>query len=305
MSQYIQSLISILLFIALGYSARYLKLLDENIGKQIIKFLFTIPLPLLIFLSFATSIIDRQYYILPFIAVMLSLFLMGISYAIGTIMKFGPKSTGTLLVAAGISSTLLFALPFINAFYGTENTKYLFLFDFGNGLVAWSLVYYLAGRIGNKHDLKLIQSIIHFLKTPMLWALISGFIFSVTHTQIPIVLQKLTLQLSAFTNPLLLICVGIFLNFSFFTKKVNTLKLVISAIIIMGVSLLCAIALTYIFSISGVVQKIIYICALAPAGSLSVAFSAEHDLDTEFASALVALTMTIAIILVPFIIFLI
>jgi len=305
MNQYTQALLSILLFISLGYGARYLNLLDKDIGKRIITFLFTIPLPLLVFLSFASNTFDQNYLVLPIIAILLSLILMGISYIVGTIMKFGPKSTGTLMVAAGISSTLLFALPFISAFYGTENTKYLFLFDFGNGIIAWSLVYYLAGRIGNKHDLKLIHSLIHFLKTPMLWALVSGLIFSLTNTQMPHITKALTSQLSAFTNPLLLICVGIFLNFNFFAKKINILKLTISAIIIMGVSVLCAMAFTRLFSISGIVEKIVYICALAPAGSLSVAFSAEHDLDTEFASALVALTMTIAIIIIPLIIFLI
>lgn len=288
-----------------GYVARTYNFLDTTIGKKIVSFLFAIPLPILIYISFATHPIDQQYIILPLVAVMLSLILMGISYVTGKILHFGTKSTGTLMVASGISSTLLFALPFINAFYGAENTKYLFLFDVGNGLIAWSLVYYLAGRIGNKHDLKLIHSIIHFLKTPMLWALVLGVITSFSNIRIQPGIQSLTTQLSSFTNPLLLFCVGLFLNFGFFAKKVNVGKLIVSAIIVMGVSMLCALILTHLFSITGIVQKIVYICALAPAGSLSVAFSAEHDLDTEFASALVALTMTIAIVVMPLIIFLI
>lgn len=80
------------------------------------------------------------------------------------------------------------------------------------------------------------------------------------------------------------------------------MQLTVSAVIVMGVSLLTAIVLTNLFHIAGIIQKIVYLCAIAPAGSLTVAFSAEHDLDIEFASALVAFTMAIAIAIVPLLI---
>lgn len=302
MNLYIQSLLSVLFFIALGYIAKPLRLFDADTGKRIVKFLFTLPLPLLVFISFASNPLDRTYLSLPVIAIIVSSFLMFLSYIAGKILHFEQKSLGALIVGAGISSTLLFALPFVNAFYGTEYTKYLFLYDFGNGFLAWTLVYYLAGRFGNKKQLKIRHSLITFLMTPMLWALGLGISASFAGIELPVFIRNMAAPISGFANPLLLVCVGLFLNFSYFTKKTNIFRLTISALIVMGVSLLIALMLTHVFAIEGIIRKIVLLCAVAPAGSLTVAFSTEHELDLEFASALVAFTMAIGIAVIPLLI---
>ena len=72
----------------------------------------------------------------------------------------------------------------------------------------------------------------------------------------------------------------------------------------MVVSVLLAYILTTIFSISGIGQKVILISAISPAATLAVAFSVEHDLDQKYASALVAFTMVLGIVLIPLIVLL-
>lgn len=304
MSSYIQSFLSVLFFIIIGYAAKPLKLFDADTGKRIVKFLFTLPLPILVFVSFASHPLDHVYISLPIIAMVVSGVLMALSYVAGTLLNYEHKSLGTLIVGAGISSTLLFALPFVNAFYGTEYAKYLFLYDFGNGFLAWTLVFYIAGRFGNKKQQKIRNSLLTFLMTPMLWALILGISISFSGIMIPESVTRLSTPISGFANPLLLICVGLFLNFSYFTQKTNMLRLIVSALIVMGASLGIAMILTDVFAIEGIIRKIVLLCAVAPAGSLTVAFAAEHELDLEFASALVAFTMAIGIAVVPLLIIL-
>jgi len=302
MNQFFVSLISVLLFISIGYLARQFKLLDLDIGKKIIKFLFTIPLPILVFSSFASNPIETQFLSLPLIACLITISLMAISYLVGKALKYDRKTLGTLMTASGISSTLLFALPFIAAFYGPEQTRYLFLYDFGNGLMAWTLVYYWAGRMGNKHGLKISDSIKIFLKNPMIWALVLGVIVALSGLALPPVVKNIANQMGGFTNPLILCCVGIFLNLNFFKQKENLAKILLGMALVMGVSIGLAFTLTALLGITGIVQKIVLICGLAPAGTLTVAFSAEHDLNTEYASALVAATMFFAILLMPLLI---
>ncbi len=79
-------------------------------------------------------------------------------------------------------------------------------------------------------------------------------------------------------------------------------KILLGVLLIMGLSLLLAFGLTTIFGITDVVQKVVLISALAPSGALAVPFAVEHDLDSEYASALVAATMFFAILLVPILI---
>jgi predicted permease len=302
MNQFYSSLFSVLLFISIGYIAKHIKLLDVDFAKKLFKFLFTIPLPILVFSSFASNPVETKFLALPLVGSIVALSLLLVSYFIGRLLKFDKKTLGTLMTSAGITSTLSFALPFVGTFYGQENTRYLFLYDFGGAIVVWTLVYYLAGRMGNKHGQKVTESLKSFLKNPMLWALIFGITVALSGVVLPPIFKLISQQMGAFTNPLILCGVGIFLNLSFFKDKKNLAKILLGAVVIMGISLGLAYVLTTFFGLTGVVQKVALICALAPSGTLSVAFAAEHGLDTEYASALVASTMFFAILLLPLLI---
>lgn len=230
--------------------------------------------------------------------------MIGISYVTGKVLRFGNKTIGTLIAASGISATLVFALPFIQAFYGVENLKYLFMYDLGNGLMAWTVVYLLAGSLGNKKDLGIKKGILSFVKNPMIFALILGVIVGMTTFQLPVIVTNFKTTLSQFVNPLLLVSIGVLLNFNYFFNRKNLVQLVLSAGIIMGVSVFLAYIITSLLGISSIGQKVILISAASPAAALAVAFSVEHNLDLPYASALVAFTMAIGIIVIPLIIFL-
>ncbi len=299
MEKYFEAIVPVLLLISLGYFAKRIKLVDSDIARKLIKFLFTIPLPIVVFFSFAGNPMTLESSILPLIAILLSGSLMALSFLIAKGLKFSRQRIGTVLVATGISSTLLYVLPLVTFFYGAEGSKYLFLFDFGNGLFAWTVVYYLAGLFGNKKNVHIQKTLLTFLKNPMLWALIMGVIMGLLQVQMPAIFTKIASQMSGFANPLLLICVGIFLDFGFFKNKQNLWQLVITAVLIMGLSFCLALFMVNLFGLADIARKVVLMCALAPAGSLTVAFSAEHELDLEFASAIVALTMTIGVLLIP------
>jgi len=297
-----QILLSVFSLIFVGYISKAFKIIDEDFARKAIKFLFFLPLPILVFLSFAK--LDISLGIYPIISIIIQSILIVISYFIGKLLKFDNKTIGTLIAASGITSTLVFALPFIQAFYGIENLKYLFMYDFGNGLMAWTVVYLITGYLGNKKQLGIKKGIISFVKNPMIFALFFGVIFGLLNIKLPQFFTQFKTTLSGFINPLLFVSIGILLDFKYFLSKENLTKLFLSAGIIMGVSVLLAFMFTSLFDISGIGQKVILISAVSPAAALAVAFSVEHDLDQKFASALVAFTMVLGIILVPLIILL-
>lgn len=299
-----QIIISVFSLIFIGYFSKLLKMIDEDFARKAIKFLFFLPLPILVFLSFATTKLDLSLSVYPIISIIIQSILIVISFIIGKLLKFNNKTIGTLIAASGITSTLVFALPFIQAFYGTENLKYLFMYDFGNGLMAWTVVYLITGYLGNKRELGIKKGILSFLKNPMIFALFLGLVFGLLKIQLPQIFIQFKVTLSGFINPLLFISIGIFLNFSYFLSRDNLSKLFLSSGIVMGVSAVLAFFLTSFFGIAGIGQKVILISAVSPAAALAVAFSIEHDLDHNFASALVAFTMVLGIILVPLIILL-
>lgn len=296
-------LISVFSLIFIGYFSKVSKIIDEDFARKAIKLLFFLPLPILVFLSFSTTKLDLSLSIYPVISILVQSILILVSFFVGKMLKFNNKSLGTLIAASGITSTLVFALPFIQAFYGTENLKYLFMYDFGNGLMAWTVVYLITGYLGNKREIGIKKGILNFAKNPMIFALLLGIMFGLLKLELPLFFTQMKTTLSGFTNPLLFVSIGILLDFRYFSSKENLSRLLLSAGVVMGVSVLLAYVFTTLFSISGIGQKIILISAVSPAAALAVAFSVEHDLDQKYASALVAFTMVLGIILVPLIIF--
>jgi len=299
-----QILLSVFSLIFIGYISKSFKIIDEDFAKKTIKFLFFLPLPFLVFLSFTTTKLDLSLGIYPLISIAIQSILIAVSFIIGKLLKFNNKTIGTLIAAAGITSTLVFALPFIQAFYGIENLKYLFMYDFGNGLMAWTVVYLITGYLGNKKQLGIKKGILSFVKNPMIFALFFGIMFGILNIQLPQIFSQLKTTLSGFINPLLFVAIGILLDFKYFTSRENLSKLFLSAGIVMGISAILAYIFTSFLDITGIGQKVILVSAVSPAAALAVAFSIEHDLDHKFASALVAFTMVLGIILVPLIILL-
>ncbi len=299
-----QILLSVFSLIFIGYIAKSFKIIDEDFARKAIKFLFFLPLPFLVFLSFATTKLDFSLGIYPLISIAIQSILIAVSFIIGKLLKFNNKTIGTLIAASGITSTLVFALPFIQVFYGIENLKYLFMYDFGNGLMAWTVVYLITGYLGNKKQLGIKKGILSFVKNPMIFALFFGIMFGLFNIQLPQIFAQFKTTLSGFINPLLFVAIGILLDFKYFSSRENLSKLFLSAGIVMGISAILAYIFTSFFGITGIGQKVILVSAVSPAAALAVAFSIEHDLDHKFASALVAFTMVLGIILVPLIILL-
>lgn len=299
-----QILLSVFSLIFIGYIAKSFKIIDEDFARKAIKFLFFLPLPVLVFLSFATTKLDFSLGIYPLISIAIQSILIAVSFIIGKLLKFNNKTIGTLIAASGITSTLVFALPFIQVFYGIENLKYLFMYDFGNGLMAWTVVYLITGYLGNKKQLGIKKGILSFVKNPMIFALFFGIMFGLFNIQLPQIFTQFKTMLSGFINPLLFVAIGILLDFKYFSSRENLSKLFLSAGIVMGISAILAYIFTSFFGITGIGQKVILVSAVSPAAALAVAFSIEHDLDHKFASALVAFTMVLGIILVPLIILL-
>src|SRR5258708_18371119 len=103
MNSFFTSLLSVLFFIALGYVLKQLKVLDYKACKKIFKFLFTIPLPILVFTSFASNPIESKFLLLPIIGGIVCISLVIISYFVGSAFRFDRKSIGTLMTAARIT----------------------------------------------------------------------------------------------------------------------------------------------------------------------------------------------------------
>ncbi len=292
----------VFVLIGFGFLAKIFKLMTPENTRSLIKFLFSIPLPILVFHTFATTEIDSSLFNYSIISGSVVLSSILLAFLISKLFKFDSKTTGTIIVTSGFASTLLFALPFISSFYKIEELKVLFLYDFTHALIAYSLIYYLAGRFGNKRSEPIVHSLASIIKTPMIIALVTGLLWSIFHFPLPSIVGDLSDKIGSFFGPIILICIGNLLNLKFIMKPQNLFKAMIAVSVKMLFGFLVAMVLIDILEIEDSAEKIVLICASTPSAGLSVVFASENGLDTDLTSAIIAISMLIGLITTPLII---
>lgn len=291
-------------FIVIGYIAKYIGLLKKEFAPQLIKFAFQLILPLVITICFAKTKLGFNLLTIPLISILVSSTLMLIAFFVGKTLKFSSGVLGGYLAASGVTSTLVFALPFVQSAFGEEGARYVYLYDFGNAIMCYFVVYIVCSFYGKNKTVSVKESLLIFFKTPCVIAVILGFYLStkeiLLHPGIILIYDKAT----TFFNVLLLLCIGLLVDFSYFLNRKNLLRLLICSSTIMLVSILLANILADYFELNGVCKDVVLLCAFAPAASIGVAFAIEHELDIDFTSALVAFTMAIGTIAYPIFFFL-
>jgi predicted permease len=200
---------------------------------------------------------------------------------------------GTMILNIG------FLLPFVAAAYGEEGLTRILVFDFMNGVLAFTWVYYIACKHGrNSYDRRTLLR--KFLVAVPVWAIIISIGLNLGSVRLPPVLLN-TFQLAGDTTiPLIMISLG-----AYFTPRLVLPRAIVVAILIrMVLGLLLGYFFVEIFNLSGLTRTIVLLGSSAPIGFNTITFSSLEDLDKEFAASLVSTAIAIGIIYVPLFIFL-
>lgn len=296
MNEILIKIIPVILIFVLGYLLKRINLLSKDNGDLFLKLVFYISLPALILLSITNIQLTLDFIYLPIIAILIILVTYGIAFFIGKLFNLKKTSFGVFLVGSLIMNTG-FTLPFFIAAYGEEGLARASLFDFGNGLLTFTFIFYLACKYGdNKRDSKTM--IKKFLYSIPLWALMSAILLNLLNIQIPNLGINFFQLLGNMTIPLIMLSLGIY-----FSPKIVKLSALSSVIFIrMFVGLLLGFLFVYLFNLEGLNKIIVLISASAPVGYNTLTFASMEKLDKEFAASIVSYSILIGIIFIPLLI---
>jgi predicted permease len=133
------------------------------------------------------------------------------------------------------------------------------------------------------------------LYSPPLLSIIIALILNYTHTPLPEIITPFLQSLSYLVTPLIMLALGIY-----FTPSFVKIKPLISIIFIrVGIGFLLGILFVKLFNLEGVSRLVVLIGASAPVGYNTVVFSSLENLDKEFATSVVSVSILLGLILVP------
>ncbi|WP_018664362.1 AEC family transporter [Heyndrickxia acidiproducens] len=215
--QSIQSVITIILMIALGYFLKKFKWFDDNFGKSISSLITKIALPASIFVSVLKyltrdSLVELSgSLIYPVLAVIIS---YCISYALVKILKIRPGRRGIFMNAVVNANTIFIGLPLNIALFGEKSLPYFLVYYITNTVSTWAFgVFLISNDDPTKVKSKEAKNKINWKKIlpPPLLGFIAGLIFLLLNIPIPGFINSTLTYVGSIVTPLSLVYIGIVL----------------------------------------------------------------------------------------------
>lgn len=298
MTEIISGILPVIFIFALGVLLRLLGVFRQNHADDFIRLVFYVSLPGLIMNSITEVELTEEFAFLPLISALIIFCMFALSYFAGRLFRLPRQKLGVFIIGTMILNNG-FLLPFIIASFGDAGLSRIFIFDFSNGLLAFTFVYYHAIKYGKASDDSGIP-FRKFLYSPPVWALILAITMNLTGLPMPVVASQFFRQLGNLTIPLLMLAIGIY-----FRPNLQRIYPILTAILIRsGIGLLLGFLLAELFGLEGLTRTIVLLGSSAPIGFNTLTFASLEKLDKEFAASLVSFGILTGLILTPLLIYL-
>jgi predicted permease len=292
MNQANNAFLVILALVVFGYALKKGGFITEKEGKILSKFVMHASFPAVVLLLFIRLQFDAHLFMLPWIAFLLGSTMIGIAWFV---FKPYPNALrGILTMGAGGLNTVMFAFPIVEGIWGREGLAYAIFFDLGNIIVVFGLVYSIgsyfseSGTTGWRFTLKKVS------RLPPLQAVAIGLIINLLHIPIPTTMIDGLETIAKANKPIVLIMMGIYLNFGFDRKQLWDVSKVLMIRYGMGLVL---VGLLYAFMPPCVERSVLIILVVVPVGLTLLPFSDEFHYDTQIAGLLVNLSSIVSFVL--------
>lgn len=215
--QSIQSVLSIIIMIALGYILKGQGWFDESFGKSISSLITRVALPASIFVSVLKNLTKESLFqlsgslIYPVGAVIISYIL---AYALVKILKIQPGHRGIFMNAVVNANTIFIGLPLNIALFGEKSLPYFLVYYVTNTVSTWAFGVFLISnddptKVKGENKAKLNWK---KLLPPPLLGFIVAILFLLIGIPVPGFINATLGYVGSIVTPLSLLYIGIVLH---------------------------------------------------------------------------------------------
>jgi predicted permease len=284
-------LLPIVLGMVGGYLLRRLGAAEQRDGRFLLKLVFNLYLPALLFTALSKVHITRDLAMYPLAALMA----MSTGYLAGRLLavkvRWAPRQAAVLLCSCMIVNTA-YALPFVQALYGADGVARIAAFDAVNGTLTFTWAYYTAAR-GNPRHIGGPVLLDRLVKSPPLYGIAAGLLVNLADVRVPDAITGAIASFGAATPVLIFLALGILLEP--FHQDFRRAALIVGSRLATGLA--AAVAIVLIFGLHGVDRTIVLLLGLAPIAFNSVIFASLENLDVRLALNALSLSLVASLIL--------
>jgi malate permease and related proteins len=282
-----------LAMIIFGYLIKKYNYVTEKEGKTISRFLMHTTFPALMVVSTMRIKLESSLFLIPVLTLAFGSLMLLIAWFV--FRKYPNDMRGLLTMGAGGLNTGLFAFPIIEGIWGRDALVYAIMFDIGNTVVVFGLVYSIGNYFAKKgHSTVDFQVILNkIIRLPPLQGMAIGLLINILHIPVPTVCIDFLDVLAKGNKPIVLLLMGIYLSFELDKKQVWAVSKVLIIRYICGllaVATLCAVLPP------SLEQSILIMCVVLPVGLTILPFSDELHFDSRVAALLVNMSLLVSFV---------
>ena len=284
-----------MIIIIIGYLLRRINLIKQEDGECLSRIIFNITLPALIINTFNTITIDFSLILLTIIGIVYGLFmaLLGV-----VVFKNEDRSTrGMLSMLIPAFNIGLFAYPLVEGLWGQEGIKYFGMFDVGNSLVTFGVIYIIAGYFSSDDsDLSFTSIFNKLVKSVPLLSYVIAFSFAVSEVHFPGIVLDVAQILGRGNMPLSLLLLGIYLNFSLEPSCFKNMAKVLALRYLVGLTI--GTVFFFIIPFEIMFKYTMLIGLVLPMPMVVIQYAIEFNYDQKFVGALTNITILLSFFLI-------
>jgi malate permease and related proteins len=281
-----------LLFLA-GVLLRRMGWLEARHAAHLLWVVVNVGLPALIMGTLSRVRIDAALLVLPAIA-SLVMMIAGTSARAAARLLNGPRPTEGALVVSAMAMNLAFVFPFVLLAWGPEALARTVIFDIGNSVTQWTLVYFVAARYGGGVA-HVRAALLRVALAPPFVAILAAIAVNRLASPVwPSIFDALRLLGQTLTL-LVVLAVGLL----FEARRLATPEVLAAVSLRCGLGLAAGTLLSYAFGLDRSLAAVAIVGCAAPVGFGAVVMAQRERLDLGLAAAAVSLSGLVALLLLP------
>lgn len=282
------------LILAIGYIGQKKLKIDRKSVSTTALYLMS---PFLAFRTFYTNKVSIEYLYIVLFCLTLCAALLILILFIGKVKKLQQPKVSAMILSGVFMNSGNYGAPIILFAFGSVGFDYAVIMMVIQSLLMNTVGLYYAAK-GSKETNTMKESLMKVVKMPIIYGAALGLIFQVSGLIVPnFVIQAVELIADAAIPTVMLV-----LGMQLATLSRNNMKLgeVASMVMIkMVVSPIIAYFIIMIFSIEGLLAKILLVLAAMPTAANTTLYALQFNTEPEFVSSSTLITTILSIITVP------
>ena len=297
----VETIIPIIAMILLGYVLKRTNVLKAEDAVSLNKIVINIAIPSLIFMAIYKVNLSILPVIAPIPLVCISVGIISglIAYLILTFKKYPNKTKWSVVSTSALFNSGFLGYPVILGVFGTDGFIRAIFYDMGSMILFISFGIFFLLMLGGKYSDILKRSLLF----PPLWGILLGLLLNFLNIPLGYVVTQTLTYLSGAAIPLIMISLGLSMEFIGIKKYIGLASLV--SAIKLGIAPLIAFIIVLILGMGSLEKSVTIVEAGMPSAMLALVLAITYELDIKVSAACIFLSTVISMITIPLLIFLV